>query len=117
MKKFLSLTTILAVVAALSITLAVMAAPGVGCISPEQALETGILRLYLSDAPTDAENVTGVYITINATQYHRDGQWITCEDFVGPQTYDLLELTGGNSTLLGELTLPAGYYAQIRFML
>ena len=145
MKKFLSLTTILAVVAALSITLAVMAAPGGNDIAPggndiapggndialggndialggndiapEQATKTGILKLYLCDAPTDAKNITGVYITINATQYHRDGQWITCEDFVGPQTYDLLELTGGNSTLLGELTLPSGNYTQIRFIL
>jgi len=84
---------------------------------PEQALETGTLKLYLSDAPMDSENVTGVYITINEIQYHLDGQWITCEEFEGPKAYDLLELTGGNSALLGELTLPAGYYTQIRFML
>jgi hypothetical protein len=84
---------------------------------PGQTLGTGILKLYLSDAPLDAENVTGVYITINEIQYHLDNQWITCEEFVGNQTYNLLELTGGNSALLGELTLPAGHYTQIRFML
>jgi hypothetical protein len=84
---------------------------------PEQALGTGTLKLYLCDAPLDAENVTGVYITINEIQYHLVGQWITCEQFEGPKTYDLLELTGGNSALLGELTLPAGNYTQIRFML
>ena len=83
----------------------------------EEVLETGILELYLSDAPIDAENVTGVYITINEIQYHLDGQWMTCEEFEGPQTYNLLELTGGNTTLLGEFTLPAGNYTQIRFML
>jgi len=86
-------------------------------IPGEQPLETGTLKLYLCDAPLDAENVTGVYITINEIQYHRDGKWITCEEFVGNQTYNLLELTGGNSALLGELTLPAGNYTQIRFML
>ncbi len=136
-KKFLSPTTILWVVTALSV-MAVMVAAGVNDIAPrvndiapavndmapvgndiapEQATKTGILKLYLSDAPIDALNVTGVYITIDEIQYHRDGQWITCEDFVGPQTYDLLELTGGNSTLLGELTLPSGNYTQIRLML
>ncbi len=82
-----------------------------------QALETGTLELYLCDAPLDTENVTGVYITINEIQYHSDGQWTTCEEFVGPQTHNLLELTGGNSALLGELRLPAGHYTQIRFML
>jgi len=84
---------------------------------PEQALGTGTLKLYLSDAPLDAEDVTGVYITINEIQYHLDSQWITCEEFEGSKTYNLLELTDGNSALLGELTLPAGNYNQIRFIL
>ena len=84
---------------------------------PGEAPGTGTLKLYLSDAPLDAESVTGVYITINEIQYHLDGEWITCEEFVGNQTYNLLELTGGNITLLGEFTLPAGNYTQIRFML
>jgi len=97
-----------------AIILAVLAASGVSC---GQALGTGTLELYLTDAPIDAENVTGVYITINEIQYHVGEQWITCEEFEGPQKYDLLELTGGNFTLLGDLTLPAGHYNQIRFML
>jgi hypothetical protein len=84
---------------------------------PQQTLGTGTLKLYLSDAPLDAENVTGVYITINEIQYHLDGKWITCEEFESPQTYNLLELTAEKSALLGDLTLPAGYYTQIRFIL
>ena len=96
------------------IIVGVLAALGVSC---GQAGGTGTLELYLSDAPIDAENVTGVYITINEIQYNLDDQWITCEEFVGPQTYNLLELTGGSITLLGGFTLPAGNYTQIRFML
>ena len=105
---------LLSVLLSVAIVLAMLAALGVGC---GQALGTETLTLYLSDAPLDAENVTGVYTTINEIQYHLDGQWITCEEFVGNQTYNLLELTGGNITLLGEFTLPAGNYTQIRFML
>ena len=107
------------IVAAVAIiVVAVLAVLGViNGIPSEQPLETGTLKLYLSDAPLDTENVTGVYITINEIQYHRDGQWTTFEEFEGPKTYNLLELTGGNSALLGELTLPAGNYTQIRFML
>jgi len=99
---------------------ALLAASGASCEqAPGPGTEpgTGTLKLYLSDAPIDTENVTGVYITIDEIQYHLDGEWITCEEFAGNQTYDLLELTGGNITLLGEFTLPAGNYTQIRFML
>jgi len=105
------------------IILAVLAVAVLGVIywipteQPQQPLGTGTLELYLCDAPLDVENVTAVYITINEIQYHRDGQWVACEEFEGPQTYNLLELTEGNSALLGEFTLPAGNYTQIRFML
>jgi len=103
-------------VLAMVIILGIVAASGLSCgEAPETG--TGTLELYLADAPIDAENVTGVYITINEIQYHVDDQWITCEDFEGPQTYNLLELTGGNFTLLGDLTLPGGHYNQIRLML
>jgi hypothetical protein len=97
-----------------AIILAMLAASGAGC---GEASGTGTLELYLTDAPIDAENVTGVYITINEIQYHINDQWITCEEFEGPKTYNLLELTNGNSTLLGELVLPGGHFNQIRFML
>jgi hypothetical protein len=91
-------------VLALVIILGTVAASGLSCgDAPETG--TGILALYLSDAPIDA------------IQYHVDDQWTTCAGFEGPQTYNLLELTNGNSTLLGELTLPGGHYNQIRFML
>ena len=96
------------------IILAMLAASGASC---GQASGTGTLELYLSDAPIDAENVTGVYITINEIQYNLNDQWIICEEFEGPKTYNLLELTGGNSSLLGELVLPGGHFNQIRFML
>ena len=66
-------------VLAIVIILGMVAASGLGCgEAPETG--TGTLALYLSDAPIDAENVTGVYITINEIQYHLDDQWITCEE-------------------------------------
>jgi len=106
---------------AVLIILAVLAIVGVvywiPTEQPQQPLGTGTLKLYLCDAPLDAETVAGVHITINEIQYHRDGQWVACKEFQGPRTYDLLELTEGNSALLGEFTLPAGNYTQIRFVL
>jgi hypothetical protein len=101
-------------VLALLIILGMVATLGLSC---GEAAGTGTLALYLADSPTDAENVTGVYITINEIQYHMNDVWTTCEEFAGPKTYNLLELTDGNSSLLGDLVLPAGHYNQIRFML
>ncbi len=101
-------------VIALVIILGMVATSGLSC---GEAPGTGTLALYLSDAPIDAANITGVYITINEIQYHINDVWTTCEEFEGPETYNLLELTDGNSTLLGELVLPGGHYNQIRFLL
>jgi hypothetical protein len=121
-KPFFSVFIILAVLAVLGVIYWPLVQARMEQALPEQAPQEqapgkGILKLYLTDAPMDAENVTGVYITINEIQYHRDSQWMTCEEFTGSQKYNLLELTGGNSTLLGEFTLQAGNYTQIRFML
>jgi hypothetical protein len=122
-KPFFSVLIVLAVLAVLAVFIYTgvgPSIPGQGLPEeelPEQGPRSGVLQLYLCDAPLDADNVTGVYITIDEIQCHRDGQWATCQDFIGPQTYDLLQLTDGNSALLGELALPAGHYTQIRFML
>ena len=78
---------------------------------------TGSVAISLTDAPIDDAAVSAVYITITEIHYHRDGRWHVAEAFSGPQRIDLLELTGGRSTLLAVLDLPAGAYTQIRFRL
>ena len=79
---------------------------------------TGTLKLSLTDAPADAEDVTGVWITFSDIQYHISGNnWASFTDFVGPQKYNLLELTRGESAILGELELEPGTYTQLRFIL
>ncbi len=106
---FHSIKAGLAILLVLSLVLA--------CGGPSDNGETGTLKLYLTDAPIDADNVEGVYITITEIQYHWEGEWATFEDFEGPMKFNLLELTGGISVLLGDFELPAGHYTQIRFML
>ena len=85
--------------------------------TPPPGEDTGTLKLNLSDAPIDADDVVGVYITIIEIQYNLNEEWETLDDFEGPQEHNLLELSGGSFALLGNLTLPAGQYSQIRFML
>jgi hypothetical protein len=77
---------------------------------------SGSIELSLTDAPVDADGITGVYITIEEIQYPTDGGWQTMTGYDGG-TYNLLELTGGKAALLGTLDLTAGEYEQIRFIL
>lgn len=79
---------------------------------------TGRLHLSITDAPIDQYDVTGVFITVTEVQIHKGGSdWQVIEEFEGPVTYNLLELTHGISELMAVTELPAGVYTQIRFML
>jgi len=98
-------------------TVAILVLAIIGTVVARPLFNPPTLVLYLADAPVDAANVTGVYIKINEIQYNLNDNWETFEDFEGPQTYNLLELSGGQSALLGEFEMSAGQYTQIRFIL
>lgn len=79
----------------------------------------GTLKLSITDSPIDTDGITGVYITFIDVMYHTpdDDEWYSFDDFEGPQTYNLLDLTRGETDLLGFFELEAGTYTQLRFML
>lgn len=86
--------------------------------SCEEQSGSGTLTLSITDAPIDGDNVTGVFITINEIQVHTpDSGWMTMDGFEGSETFNLLDLTRGESSLLGSVELEGGKYTQIRFML
>lgn len=86
-----------------------------GCSAGTQ---TGSVELSITDAPLLGNDVVGVYITVQAIEFHlTDEEWMVMEEFEGPQTFNLMELTNGTSHLLGELVLPVGEYTQLRFIL
>jgi hypothetical protein len=79
---------------------------------------TGILSLSITDSLIDSENVTGVFITIIDIQYNTKGNdFQSFPDFVGPKVFNLLDLTRGESAILGSLELNSGTYTQLRFIL
>ena len=77
----------------------------------------GTLTLSMTDAPVDTDGIQGVYITVTGVQYNLGGNWITAEEFEGPKTFNLLDLTRGVTEMMGSFELQAGSYNQIRFML
>jgi hypothetical protein len=80
--------------------------------------QTGSVELSITDAPLLGDDVVGVYITVQSIEFHLTSEeWMVMEDFEGPQTFNLMELTNGTSRMLGELVLPVGEYTQLRFIL
>jgi len=78
----------------------------------------GTLTLSITDAPIDMSSVNAVYLTINEIHYNKNGQnWMSFEGFEGPQKFNILELTRGESALLGSFEMDAGTYTQLRFIL
>lgn len=89
-------------------------------ISCEEDNDTtkGSLTLSITDAPIDNSIVAGVYLSVTGIQYHKnDDVWYSFDEFEGPQKFNVLELTNGESALMGTFELDAGTYTQLRFML
>ncbi|MGM0667482.1 MAG: DUF4382 domain-containing protein [Bacteroidota bacterium] len=86
--------------------------------SCQKDANTGTLNLSVTDAPVDQSDIAGVWLTITEVQYHmNDSEWMTFEEFTGPQEFNILELVNGESALLGSFEMEAGIYTQLRFIL
>ncbi len=93
-----------------------------GCNAVSSVLGlSGTAKIAITDSPVDASNVKGVYIKVDSVEFHRSDmakdEFEEMPGFVGPKVYNLMDLTNGNSDMVGDLTLTAGRYTQIRFML
>lgn len=79
--------------------------------------KAGRVVLSLTDSPIDNEDVKGVFITFTRIDFQMDGKWQTFDEFDEPQTINLLELTNGNTVLLGDFNSGAGTYSELRFII
>ncbi len=73
---------------------------------------TGSLKVQLTDAPGYFEKVNITFSEITANLKTGDENWIVINN--QPQTLDLLTLSNGVTSLLGEKQLDPGQYGQIR---
>jgi hypothetical protein len=75
------------------------------------------LQVWLTDAPGDYEAVSIEVesVEIHTSENETENGWQPLQITQG--VYNLLELTNGIDTLLGEITLPAGKISQIRLKL
>ena len=112
MKKYLMVLPLLALVLA-----------GGACANGGSTAEgIGTLTLNMTDAPIDAANVEGVYISITRVEISKnagsDEVWEELADYSSePLEINLLDYTGGLAYQIGQFELEAGQYNQIRFHL
>jgi hypothetical protein len=78
---------------------------------------SGRVILSLTDSPIDKEDVVSVFITFTQIDYQMDGEWYTFDEFDEPVTVDLLELTNGQTVMLGDFSSGSGVYSNLRFIL
>jgi hypothetical protein len=89
-----------------------------GCSnSPTSSPDQGRIRLFLVDSPADFEevNIVVTRVEIHAAGSDETSGWITLSDTTA--TYDLLKLTNGVNSVLGDKMLPVGKYTQIRLLI
>ncbi|MBA4852554.1 DUF4382 domain-containing protein [Emticicia sp. BO119] len=80
---------------------------------PDPDSVNGTLKVSITDAPIDAPDVKGAFVTV--TEIKVDGK--TFEGFKGPKTINLLELQNGNSLSLGEGNFNTGTFNKLTLVL
>lgn len=76
---------------------------------------TSYLEVRLTDAPGDYEEVNIDVQGVQVNYGSSEGGWKSLE--VNKGVYDILKLTNGLDTLLGQMELPAGRVSQVRLIL
>ncbi|MNU30912.1 hypothetical protein D3C71_194230 [compost metagenome] len=71
------------------------------------------VRVMLTDAPGIYD---AVYVDIQRIEFNVNNEWHTLNPVV-PGVYNLMELSNGIDTLMGDILLPAGQIGQIRLIL
>ncbi|NGP86815.1 DUF4382 domain-containing protein [Fodinibius halophilus] len=90
----------------------------VGCSGSDSGVgtsgETGTLEVQMHDAPANYEEVNIFVKSVEVNNADTDTGWVVINE--PQQTYDLLELTNGATTVLGSKELETGTYEQIRLI-
>lgn len=77
----------------------------------------GKVQLYITDAPIDAENVTGVFLTIKGVELKGSDGWQTVATYEEPIKINILDYQNGSAYFLTEEVLSAGTYTEARLQL
>ncbi|WP_286756360.1 DUF4382 domain-containing protein [Roseivirga sp. UBA838] len=78
---------------------------------------TGSASFEATDAAVDAENISGVYLSVDELQVIANGKVKNTITFEEPETFDLMAYQNGQTKFLGQTDLDAGSYDEVRLIL
>lgn len=77
----------------------------------------GTLKISITDAPIDADQVKAVNLTITNVEGYQNGNWKAFKNFEQPVGVNLLAYTGGKSVLLIDQFATPGEFSSLRLTL
>lgn len=77
----------------------------------------GTIKIAITDAPIDADNVKAVNLVISNVEGFQNGKWKPFRYFEQPTGVNLLAYTGGKSVLLIDQYTNPGQFSSLRFSL
>ena len=103
------------ILASIFILIAILSACSDNSTDPQSG--NGSIKMYMVDSPSTYDSVI---VCVTSVEIHRSGDDTTSGWFVindSTRYFDLLKLRNGASAILGDTSLPAGQYTQIRLIL
>lgn len=77
----------------------------------------GTARFEATDAAVDAENISGVYLSVDELQVIANGQVTNSVTFDQPEVFNLMAYQNGQTKFLANTELDAGTYDEVRLIL
>lgn len=87
------------------------------CSDDDGATATGKASISMTDAAVDAENVTGVFLSVSEVQAISSTETRTVATFDDARVFNLMDYQNGEVYTLGEGDLEAGTYEEIRLII
>lgn len=87
------------------------------CQSSEEVGTKGKVNVLVTDAAVDAENISGVYLSVSEVQVKADSEVKTVATFDEPKEFDLMAYQNGSTYALADGEMEVGAYDELRLIL
>lgn len=87
------------------------------CDNDSETSGQGTAQVFITDAPVDDANITAAVITVTNIEIKGQDGWKTLESFNDPVQINLLDYQNGDRFSLGETSISAGTYSELRLEL